>query len=34
MNTIFMNSKRSKITDPKRLLLDVAGKIDLRRKDK
>ena len=29
-----MNSKRSKTTDPQRLLLNLAGKIDLRRKDK
>ena len=34
MNTTFMNSKRSKTTDPQRLLLNLAGKIDLRRKDK
>ena len=34
MNTTFMNSKRSKTTDPQRLLLNLAGKIGLRRKDK
>ena len=34
MNTIFMNSKNSKISDPHRLLLNLTDKIDLRRKDK
>ena len=34
MNTIFMNSKNSKAPDPHRLLLNLANKIDLRRKDK
>ena len=33
-NTIFMNSKNSKISDPRRLLLNLADKIDLRRKAK
>ena len=33
MNTIFMNSKNSKTSDPHRLLLNI-DKIDLRRKDK
>ena len=31
MNTIFMNSKTSKKSDPHRLLLNVTHKIDLRR---
>ena len=34
MNTIFMNSKNSKISDTHRLLLKLTDKIDLRRKDK
>ena len=34
MNTIFMNSKNSKTSDPQRLLLNLTDKIDLRRKDK
>ena len=34
MNTIFMNSKSSKTSDPHRLLLNLRDKIDLRRKDK
>ena len=34
MNTIFMNSKSSKTSDPHRLLLNLGDKIDLRRKDK
>ena len=34
MNTIFMNSKISKASDPHRLLLNLTDKIDLRRKDK
>ena len=34
MNTIFMNSKNSKISDPHRLLLNLTNIIDLRRKDK
>ena len=34
MNTIFMNSKNSKISDPHRLLLNLTDKIDLRRKEK
>ena len=33
MNTIFMNSKNSKTSDPHRLLLNI-DKIGLRRKDK
>ena len=34
MNTIVMNSKNSKISDPHRLLPNLIDKIDLRRKDK
>ena len=34
MNTIFMNSKDSKTSDPNRLLLNLIDKIGLRRKDK
>ena len=34
MNTIFMNSKNSRTSDPHRLLLNITDKIDLRRKDK
>ena len=33
MNTIFMNSKNSKTSDPHRLLLNFTDKKDLRRKD-
>ena len=33
MNTIFMNSKSSKTSDPRRLLLNLTDKIELRRKD-
>ena len=33
MSTIFINSKNSKTSDPHRLLLNVADKMDLRRKD-
>ena len=33
MDTIFMNSKNSKKSDPHRLLLNLTDKIDLRRKD-
>ena len=33
MDTIFMNSKKSKTSDPHRLLFNLADKIDLR-KDK
>ena len=32
MNTIFTNSKKNRISDPYRLLLDITDKIDLRRK--
>ena len=34
MYTIFVNSKNSKTSDPHRLLLNLTGKIDLKRKDK
>ena len=34
MNTIFTNSNNSKTSDPRRLLLNLTDKIDLRRKDK
>ena len=34
MNTIFMNSKKSKKSDTHRVLLKFTDKIDLRRKDK
>ena len=34
MNSIFMNSKKSKTSDPHRLVLNLTGKIDLRRKGK
>ena len=30
MNTIFMNSENSKTSDPHRLLVNLADKIDLR----
>ena len=33
MNTIFMNSKNSKISDPHTLLLNLTDKIELRRKE-
>ena len=34
MNTIFMNFKNNKTSDPHRLLVTLRDKIDLRRKDK
>ena len=34
MNTIFMNSKNSKTSDPHRLLLDLTDKINLKRSHK
>ena len=34
METIFMNSKNSKTSDPHRLLLNLSDKIDLKRSDK
>ena len=33
MNTIFMNSKNSKTSDPHRLLLNLTDKTDWRRRD-
>ena len=32
MDTIYLNSKNSKISNPHRLLLNLTDKIDLRRK--
>ena len=34
MNSIFINSKNSKISEPHRLLLNVADKINLKRSNK
>ena len=34
MNTISINSKNSKISDPHKLLLNLSDEIGLRRKDK
>ena len=34
MNTIFMNSENSKISETHRLLLNLADKINLKRSDK
>ena len=34
MNTIFLNSKNNKRSDPHRLLLNITDKRDLRRKGK
>ena len=34
MNIIFMNSENSKTSDPHMILLNLAAKIDLRKKDK
>ena len=34
MNTVFMNFKNNKISDPHRLLLNFRDKIKLKRKDK
>ena len=34
MNTIFLNSRNSKTSDPHRLLLNLTDKIDLKRKNK
>ena len=34
MNTVFTNSKNSKISDRQRVLLNVTDKIDLKRKNK
>ena len=34
MDTIFMNSKKSKTSDPHRLILNLSEKINLKRIDK
>ena len=34
MDTIFMNSKSSKTSDPHRILLNLSDKINLKRSDK
>ena len=34
MNTIFMNSRNRKTSDPHRLLINLTDKIDLKRKGK
>ena len=34
MDTVFMNSKNSKASDPTRLLLNLSNKINLRKGDK
>ena len=34
MDTIFMNSRNSKTSDPHRLLLNLSDKINLKRSDK
>ena len=34
MDNVFMNSKNSKTSDPHRLLLKLADKINLKRSDK
>ena len=34
MDTIIMNSKNSKISDSRRLLLNLSDKINLKRRDK
>ena len=34
MNAIFMNSKNTKTSDPHNLLLNLTGKINLKRSDK
>ena len=34
MDTIFMNSKNSKTSDPHRLLLNLTDKINLKRSDR
>ena len=34
MDTIFINSGKSKISDPERLLLNLLDKINLKRKDR
>ena len=34
MDTIFMNSKNSKTSDPYKLLLNLSDKLELKRSDK
>ena len=34
MDTIFMNSENSKTSDPNKLLLNISGKINLKRSHK
>ena len=34
MDTIFMNSENSKTSDPRRLLLNLQDRINLKRRDK
>ena len=34
MDTLFMNSKNSETPDPRRLLLNLSAKINLKRRDK
>ena len=34
MDTVFMNSEKSKTSDPHRLLLNISDKMNLKRKDK
>ena len=34
MNTIFINSESRELSDPRRSLLNLTDKIDLRRRDK
>ena len=34
MDTKFMNSENSKISDPDRILLDLSGKTNLKKSDK
>ena len=34
MNTIFMNSEKSKISDPHKQLFNLSNKINLKRSDK
>ena len=34
MDTVFMNSRNSKTSDPHRLLLNLSDKINLKRSDK
>ena len=34
MDTIFMNSENNKISDPRRILLNLSNKINFKRSDK